>query len=62
MTTTVATQRTDELVLREYIEQIVAAQFGRGAAIASVERQRSQFSSFYASDVLTIRLSSGDAS
>jgi hypothetical protein len=60
VTTTVATQRTDDLVLREYVEQIVAAQFGSSAAIASVERQRSRFSSFYASDVLTIRLASGE--
>jgi hypothetical protein len=61
MTTAVATRRSDDEVLRECVEGVVASRFGRGAGeIAAVERKRSKYSSFYASDVITVRLRSGD--
>ena len=61
MTTAVATQRSDEDVLRDCLEGVVAARFGRPAReITAVERERSKYSSFYASDVITVRLGSGD--
>jgi aminoglycoside phosphotransferase (APT) family kinase protein len=59
VTTTPVSQRPDEDVLRECLEGVVEAR-GGGAAIAEVRRQRSQFSSFYASDVLTVRLATGE--
>ena len=60
MTTAVATQRSDEDVLRECLEGVVADRFGRRAGgITAVERKRSKYSSFYASDVITVRLASG---
>ena len=61
MTTTVASQRSDEDVLRECLEEVVARNFsGRPSAVAAVERERSKYSSFYASDVITVRLESGE--
>jgi hypothetical protein len=54
------TPRSEERVLRERLDDVVAKHGGgRASAISSVERKRSQFSSFYASDVLTIRLACG---
>jgi hypothetical protein len=58
MTATVSTA-TDEQVLRQCLENIVADVFGRGAAITVVQRDRSQYSSFYGSDVLTVRREDG---
>jgi hypothetical protein len=60
VTTTAATPCPDELVLQECIGDIVAVHFGGRRSVSSVQRKRSQFSSFYASDVLTIRLESGE--
>ena len=61
MTSTIATRRPDEQVLRECMEDLVARHFpGRAPAISSVERKRSQYSSFYASDVITVTLESGE--
>jgi hypothetical protein len=61
--TTAATENTnaraDQEALRGCLERIVAEQFGAAACIASVEQKRSQFSSFYAADVITERLTSG---
>jgi hypothetical protein len=61
MTTSVSSRhRDDEAALRECLERIVAERFGgRKPAVESVQRRRSAFSSFYASDVLTCRLTSG---
>src|SRR5688572_28350529 len=60
MTTAVATQRSDEDVLHECLERVVATRFGRPAGeIVAVERKRSKYSSFYASDVITVRLAAG---
>jgi Phosphotransferase enzyme family len=48
-------------VLRACLEPIVAKIFAdRPARIDSIERKRSEFSSFYASDIITVRLASGD--
>jgi Phosphotransferase enzyme family len=58
MKTTAATRRPDEEVLRECLERVVT-DLGGGSPIIAVERQRSQFSSFYASDVVTVHLASG---
>jgi hypothetical protein len=61
VTTMAPTRRSDEGVLRALLDDVVARHGGgRASAIVSIERRRSQFSSFYASDVLTIRLESGD--
>ena len=50
----------DEEALRTCIERIVAEQFNASpSSIAAIEQKRSQFSSFYAADVVTIRLTSG---
>jgi len=50
-----------ERVLRSCLEPIVARYYGsRPSDIAAVERKRSEFSSFYASDIITVRLASGD--
>ena len=55
--------RYHEKIIRENSE---ASELGRllaeivgGSPIASLERQRSKFSSFYASDVVMVRLASG---
>jgi hypothetical protein len=48
-------------VLRSCLEPIVAKLFaGRPSRIEAIERKRSEFSSFYASDIITVRLASGD--
>ena len=61
MTTAIATKRSDEDVLRECLEGVVSTRFGRPASeITAVERKRSKYSSFYASDVITVRLATGD--
>jgi aminoglycoside phosphotransferase (APT) family kinase protein len=59
VTTGAVTRRPDEEVLRACLEGVVA-DLGGGSPVAAVERQRSQFSSFYASDVITVRLASGE--
>jgi hypothetical protein len=61
MTTTAALQRSDDDVLRECLEQVVARNLrGRASPVAAVKRTRSKYSSFYASDVVTVRLKSGE--
>jgi hypothetical protein len=58
--TATAQQESDERALRDCIDRIAAEKFGASpSAIAALERKRSQFSSFYAADVITVRLSSG---
>jgi hypothetical protein len=59
-TMTDAGQRSDEVALRECIERITARHFGASRSeIATIDQARSQFSSFYAADVITVRLSCG---
>ena len=61
MTMAVTTQRSDEEALRECLEGVIATRFGRAAGdVVAVERKRSKYSSFYASDVITVRLTTGD--
>jgi Phosphotransferase enzyme family len=51
----------DEQLLRSYLEPVAAKLFpARPVRIQSIERKRSEFSSFYASDIITVGLSSGD--
>jgi len=51
----------DQQLLRSCLEPILAQNFpSQLSRIESIERRRSQFSSFYASDIITIRLASGD--
>jgi hypothetical protein len=48
-------------VLRECLEGVVANHFrDGGVTIDTVERRRSQYSSFYASDIVTVTLTSGE--
>jgi hypothetical protein len=62
-----ATVQTDaeidepQQVLHACLEPIVAKNFAdRPSRIDSIERKRSQFSSFYASDIITVRLASAE--
>src|ERR1041384_7513584 len=51
----------DEQLLRLHLEPVAARHFpGRASRIESIERKRSEFSSFYASDILTVHLAGGD--
>jgi aminoglycoside phosphotransferase (APT) family kinase protein len=60
VTTAVASQQSHEDVLRSSLQRIVAEQFGAPAdSISQIDRNRSQFSSFYASDIVTVGLSGG---
>jgi aminoglycoside phosphotransferase (APT) family kinase protein len=58
MTTAFAT-RTEDQVLHQCLARVVKDALGDGAAVAEVQRQRSKYSSFYGSDVLTVRLEDG---
>ena len=61
MTIASAPPRSDGDVLRACLEEIASAAFGgRRGSILGIERQRSAFSSFYASDVITLRLVGGE--
>jgi hypothetical protein len=61
VTTAVTLRQSDEDALRECLEDVVGTRLGDLASpIAAVERKRSKYSSFYASDVVTVRLASGD--
>jgi hypothetical protein len=54
-------QSADEGALRSCIEAVVSERFpNESRGIESVERKRSKFSSFYASDVVTVRLTDGE--
>ena len=58
--TDAARRAGDEAALRACVERIVADEFGAApSAIASIEQKRSQFSSLYAADVITVRLTGG---
>ena len=53
-------EHSDDDALRVCVERIAAERFGACPSdIAELERKRSQFSSFYAADVITVRLNSG---
>src|SRR6266545_3290165 len=58
MTSAVSTS-TEEQVLHECLARVVADVLGGGPTITAVHRKRSQYSSFYGSDVLTVRLEGG---
>jgi aminoglycoside phosphotransferase (APT) family kinase protein len=59
---TAAQRRSDEAVLRSCIERIVAERSDASpSAIVAIEQTRSQFASFYAADVITVRLGNGTA-
>jgi len=61
MTTIAASQRPGEDVLRQCLEGIVADRLGAPpTSISEIARERSRFSSFYASDVVNVRLASGE--
>jgi hypothetical protein len=52
-------QRTDENALRQYLEDIVPDICGRRSAIVNIHRRRSDYSSWYASDIITVQLVNG---
>jgi hypothetical protein len=58
--TTTGTSKRAEETLRQCVERIVADEFGRGAAVAGIDRERSDHSSSYAADVVTVRLAGGE--
>ena len=59
-TTSSANSTADDDALRACIERVVAEHFAAPpAAIVAIDRTRSEFSSFYAADVITVRLESG---
>jgi len=61
VTTTDHLRRSDDELLRSCIDGIVEEQFpGKSCLIEAVQRNRSRFSSFYASDVITVRFAGGD--
>ena len=57
--TAALTTPTEEQVLRECLARVVKNVFGTSSEVADVERKRSRYSSFYGSDVLTVRLTDG---
>jgi hypothetical protein len=58
--TAAKSNQSDEDALRHCVEQIVAEHFDSCASeIAAVTQKRSEFSSFYAADVITVHLKSG---
>jgi Phosphotransferase enzyme family len=52
--------RADETVLREYVQHRLPAILGQPSVIASIRRRRAACSSSYDSDVVTVRLRSGE--
>src|SRR5262245_60404836 len=52
---------TDDEALRRGTERLVAEEYGGREAVAGVERERSDHSSSYPADVVTVRLASGAA-
>jgi Phosphotransferase enzyme family len=58
MTATLSTP-TEEHDLRSCLARIARDEFGSRSPVADVQRKRSQYSSFYGSDVLTVRLADG---
>jgi hypothetical protein len=49
-----------QAALRRCVERLVAERFGARAAVAGIERERSDHSSSYPSDVVTVRLAGGE--
>jgi hypothetical protein len=54
------TRRTDEDLLRERLERLVPAILGESPAIISVQRKRSDYSSSYHSDIITVQFNTGE--
>jgi hypothetical protein len=52
--------QTDDRILGQNIQRIVADKFGRGSAIVGFERQRSPYIGSYDSEVVAVHLSTGD--
>ncbi|PYS55008.1 MAG: hypothetical protein DMG13_05880 [Acidobacteria bacterium] len=59
MTRPALNQDRDDLLF-ERVAQIVADTFGRRSTIAAIYRKRSEYSSFYASEILSVQLDTGD--
>jgi hypothetical protein len=53
-------RRTDENMLRERLERLVPAILGASPAIISVQRKRSDYSSSYHSDIITVQFNTGE--
>jgi hypothetical protein len=58
--TVLALQQADEGALRRCVEGIVAERQGPGRLVAAVGRSRSNHTSSYASDIVTVRLTGGE--
>jgi len=59
MTRPALNQDRDDLLF-EHVARIVADTFGRPSTIAAIYRKRSEYSSFYASEILSVQLDTGD--
>ena len=57
---TVTTPRADEKTLRQYLADIISDTCGGNASIVRIDCKPSEYSSWYASDIVTVELSDGD--
>jgi hypothetical protein len=53
-------RRTDEDTLRERLERLVPALLDKSSAIRNIQRKRSDYSSSYHSDIITVQLNTGE--
>jgi hypothetical protein len=53
-------RRTDEDTLRERLERLVPALLDKSSAIINIQRKRSDYSSSYHSDIITVQLNTGE--
>ncbi len=51
---------TDEDMLRDCLERLITATLNRPSAIISIQRKRSDYSSSYHSDIITVQLDTGE--
>jgi len=51
---------TDEDMLRDCLERLITATLDRPSAVISIQRKRSDYSSSYPSDIITVRLNTGE--
>jgi hypothetical protein len=51
---------TDEDILRERLERLIPATLDRSSAIISLQRKRSDYSSSYHSEMITVQLDTGE--
>lgn len=58
--TTRTSKRADEVVLCQCLNRIVPDIFGRQLGIEAINRRRSDYSSWYASDIVTVQLATGE--